>query len=373
MKKVLLVSNVLKLHVFQFHIPMIKKLKEMGYKVDVAAYDDFEKEDNPSFNDFDNFVSLKKFSTTNPLSISSLKNYRILKNQIKKDNYDVVYCHTPIASAYARFAARNSKSKVIYIAHGFHFFKGSPAINWLFFPIEWVLSYITDVLVLINTFDYDLAKKYFHAKKIVKIPGIGIDYFRFFNAKNHREKVLNDLLIPQDAFVILSVAELQNVKNQINMIKAMKLINDKSIYLVLAGQGSNQKKYEKLIDELGLSNNIKLIGYRYDTDDLYKAADCFIHIATREGLGLAPLEAMASGLPLIASEIGGMREYVKNGVTGYTVNPYSINEIAVSIINMKSDTEFRKSCSNNNKEISKEYDMKYSIEILERVFKEIND
>ena len=117
------------------------------------------------------------------LNKNNLKSYKKLKELFKKNHYDLVYVHTPIASILTRLVAkkyRKAGTKVIYMAHGFHFYKGAPKKNWLlYYPIEKKCARYTDLLITINQEDYLLAKKKFHAKCVKYLPGIGIDLNKF--------------------------------------------------------------------------------------------------------------------------------------------------------------------------------------------------
>src|SRR5699024_9702226 len=110
-----------------------------------------------------------------------------LQKLANSESYDIVHTQSPIGGALCRLAFRKNRkrgTKIIYQAHGFHFYKGGPISNWIFFyPIEKVCSYFTDTLITINHEDYELAKKKFHAKEVVYVPGVGIDLCESINKK----------------------------------------------------------------------------------------------------------------------------------------------------------------------------------------------
>lgn len=179
-KKVLFVATVVKTHINVFHLPYLKMLKEMGYKTYVAAKNDFVNE--PCVIPYcDNYIDIP--FERNPLNKNNISAYRMLKKVIDKENFDIIHCHTPVGGALTRIAARKSRkkgTKVIYTAHGFHFYKGAPLKNWLmYYPAERFCSYFTDALITINKEDYALAQRKMKAQKIYYIPGVGIDLNKF--------------------------------------------------------------------------------------------------------------------------------------------------------------------------------------------------
>jgi hypothetical protein len=147
-----------------FLIPHIKLIVNMGHEVDIACH--IVQDLDPDLRKLISNIYNISFTRT-PFSINNIKVYKKVKSLVKDGDYDIIHTHTPISSAIIRLACKNfKKTKIIYSTHGFHFFRGSPIINWfLYFPIEWLLSKYTDVLITINHEDYNRALKYFRAKK----------------------------------------------------------------------------------------------------------------------------------------------------------------------------------------------------------------
>ena len=309
----------------QYNISNIDTLITLGYKVDVAC--NFVKgntcskeqikdlkqrltEMNVGFYQIDFTRNVMNFP-------QDMKAYSQVKKLVLKKKYDFIHCHSPIGGVIGRAVAHEVGIKVIYTAHGFHFYDGAPKKNWIiYYPIEKLFSKWTDILITINKEDYSRAKKKFYANKVVYIPGVGLDTEKFEQCNIDRRKKRELLNIPDDGFVLLSVGELQNRKNQRTIIEALETLHNLKIYYLVVGKGELREEYEQLIKTYDLQNNIKLLGFRTDIAELCKAADCFIHPSVREGLGIAPLEAMASGLPLISSYINGIKDYTENGVSG---------------------------------------------------------
>ena len=215
-KKILFVANVAKEHILKFHTPTLKMLQSQGYLVDVACSGN---EQIP--------YCRKQFNMKykrNPISINTIFGIKQLREIIKKENYDLISCHTPTGGVVARLSCLGLKIKpiVMYTAHGFHFFKGASLVNWLvFFPIEWLLSYCTDYLVVINKEDYNNAIKYhFGMKHIYLINGLGVDINRFKKKISDDEKfnLCNQLNIKKENIVLIYVAEVIKNKNQVILL-----------------------------------------------------------------------------------------------------------------------------------------------------------
>ena len=255
-----------------------------------------------------------------PVAKCNLGAYRALKKQIVAGNYEIIHCHTPVAAFLTRFAALDARkrgTKVIYTAHGYHFFKGAPLKNWLlFFPAEWITSFFTDLLININREDFAFSQKHMHPKRLEYVKGVGVPLERFRDCTGSRSAVRASLGLREDDFVLLSVAELTKNKNHKMMLQAMKLLEDPHIHLVCAGRGTEMEPCLALQRELGLTARVHFLGYRRDVPMLYGAADAFLFVSFREGLSLSLMEAMSSGLPSIVSPIRGNVDLITDGKEG---------------------------------------------------------
>lgn len=376
-KSMLMLASVASM-IDQFNMSNIEILLKLGYKVDVAC--NFKEGNTCSterIEDLKHRLTKMKVAyyqidfTRNVMNfLQDIKAYNQVKKLVLKKKYDFIHCHSPIGGVIGRAVAHEVGIKVIYTAHGFHFYDGAPKKNWIiYYPIEKFFSKWTDILITINKEDYSRAKKKFYANKVVYIPGVGLDTEKFEQCNIDRCKKRESLNIPDDGFVLLSVGELQNRKNQRTIIEALETLHNLKIYYLVVGKGELREEYEQLIKTYDLQNNIKLLGFRTDIAELCKAADCFIHPSVREGLGIAPLEAMASGLPLISSYINGIKDYTENGVSGCCLkDPTDVEEMATAIRKIYSDLDFRIACASNNKVIAKKYDKKNANEIMKKIY-----
>ena len=302
--------------------------------------------------------------------INNIKAYEEVVSLINRYNYKFIHCHTPIGSIIGRIAAQKTKTKIIYTAHGFHFFKGAPLKNWLmYYPVEWICSWITDVLITINKEDYERAKRFLHAKKTKYIPGVGVNIEKFATCNVDKKEKCRLLEIPDDKFILLSVGELQKRKNHKIVIDALGKIKNTDIYYIIAGQGALKKHYEKMIKSYGLEQNVKLLGYRTDIDELCQIADCFVHTAFHEGLSVALLEAMASGLPIIASNVRGVKDLVKQDQGGICINPTSVNEMSAATQKLFTNKDFREKCGFYNSITVKKYSIDNVSQLMKTIYK----
>lgn len=279
-----------------------------------------------------------------PLSLSNIKAYKMLKKVVNSGGYDIVHCHTPIAAAATRLACkkvRKSGTKVFYTAHGFHFYKGAPFKNKLmFYPIEKICAKYTDTLITINKEDFELAQRKFKAKKVCYVPGVGINVAKFRDATVDAAKMREEIGIPDDAKILLSVGELNANKNHIAVIKALADMENKNIHYVVAGEGSVKEMLSQTAAECGVGDRVHLLGKRSDVELLYKLADLYVHPSFREGLPVAVMEAMASGLPCVVSNIRGSRDLVEDGKGGIVVKENNSNAYKNAIeVLLGSDTK----------------------------------
>lgn len=276
------------------------------------------------------------------------KSIKQIRKMCKKEKYVLMHCQSPIGSVVARAAAikaRKNGMKVIYTAHGFHFYKGAPKKNWIiFYPIEKVFSYVTDVLITINKEDYTFAKKHMNAKQVEYLPGVGIDTEKFWLENFDEETKRAELGITKNDLMILSVGELNKNKNQEVIIRAIAKLNDSRIHYFIAGRGDKEEYLRNLAKSLGV--NLQLLGYRTDIIELLNTADIFALPSLREGLSVALMEAMSAGLPCIVSRIRGNVDLIEEGKGGYLCEPDDEdgfkNRIGELMFKSKKKTEFSK-------------------------------
>lgn len=310
--KILYVTTI-SLTMNSFFKPHIEMLVREGNQVDIACnYKDLPLDH--LYGELGCMAYQVDFSRS-PLSSDNLKAFRQLRKVVENGQYDIVHCHTPNASVITRLVCQAFRKKnglkVFYTAHGFHFFKGAPKVNWLvYYPVEKLCSYFTDKLVTINREDYALAQKKFEAKEVYYIPGVGIDLSRFANIQVDRKVKRREIGIPEDATLLLSVGELNENKNHQILIRAMAALRNSKLHYMIAGTGDQYDVLQCLADDMGLHENVHLLGYRKDVHELYEISDIFCHPSHREGLPVSLMEAMAHGKPAVCSRIRGNTDLI---------------------------------------------------------------
>ena len=373
MRKALLVTHVSGF-VPQFEMNNVHILQNMGYEVHYAS--NFH---NPSYGDDNSrlegtgIICHQIDFERSPFKRKNITAYRQLKKLMEEHEFDLVHCHTPMGGALARLAAHNTHTgPVIYTAHGFHFFKGAPLINWMiYYPVECYLSRYTDVLICINVEDYKRAKKHFYTKNVVRIPGVGLDIERIESTIVNTNQKKEQLGIQNDEYVLLSVGEMTANKNHELVLRALKKLNNKKIKYLLCGHGEEEKKLKNLVTDLQLNDQVLFLGYRKDVFEIYRIADIFVFPSIREGMPVALMEAMASNLPVICSNIRGNRELIKNDFGGRLIEGHNIDDYARAIADLAGDREKCLRFGQYNALTIRNYDKSKSLEIMKQVYREL--
>ena len=360
-KKALMIATVPSM-IGQFNMANIQILLDLGYEVHVACnFDDRSvwtedrvEELRKQLDD----LGVKYFQidfARSPKYVGKLaESYKEIKELLFHEKYTLVHVHTPVAAAEVRLAAKDyndvierrvkegkkapERLRVIYTAHGFHFYDGAPLKNWiLFYPVEKELSRITDVLITINKEDYRRAKEKFYAKKTVYVPGVGVDVKKFAGVSESidREAKRKELGVKGSDILLLSVGELNDNKNHGVVIKALgelekagKLVNNHIVYMI-AGAGNKKDELEALAKKESV--DLRLLGFRKDVSELLTAADLYILPSIREGLNVSLMEAMASGTPCLAGEIRGNVDLIDPGKGGEMFDSQDSSSVADAI------------------------------------------
>lgn len=342
--KILYTATVLS-HICQFHLPYLQALQEKGVEVHVAARDNLAEKNGLTLKYTDRYFNIP--FQRSPKDIRNLKAYAQLKELLHQEYYDVIVCNTPMGGIITRLAAQKTRkqgTKVIYMAHGFHFYQGAPKKNWLvFYPIEKFMARYCDVLITINEEDYDLARKKFHTR-VEHIHGVGVSAERYHPVSDaeYREMRRAEGLSGDD-FVILCTGELNENKDQKTLIAAAAKLKDTipNLKVLLAGNGPLEQALREQIRTEHLENIVQLLGYRTDLEKVVPAVDLVVSCSHREGMGLNIIEAMLCEKPVVAAVNRGHRELVEHEVNGYLIQPSDVNSFAKSILDLYLDREKR--------------------------------
>ena len=387
--------------VTQFNIDNIKILQDMGYTVDAACcwQDDDSalspealKERRQRLDELGCRVietaSLRKIFNIRELS----RAYHQLKTEVETNKYEIVHTQSPIGGVICRLACRRARrlygTKVIYAAHGFHFFKGAPLKNWfIFYNVEKWCSKFTDLLITINKEDYEYAKE-FHAKKVAYVNGAGVDTHKFVASEGAREKIRKELKIDDDTIVLLSVGELISRKNHIAVLRALKIMKDNGTLLcpgsdervepkykikyLIAGRGKIQQQLEEAIAHMGLEKHVQMLGFRRDIADVFAASDIYVFPSHQEGLPVALMEAMSVGLPVVCSHIRGNTDLIEEGVGGYFFDSRDARTLVAALGKALVDSSSRRAeMGSVNKETMKSFDKATVNQQMQQLYEEL--
>lgn len=322
MKRALIYASVASM-IQQFNMDNIRLLIDSGYQVDVACNmkqgSTITIEKIESMKQELEMMGVKIYHIPIPRKITAvgeiIESFNFTRKLINEREYALIHCHSPIGGMICRLANRCSNryrnSKVIYTAHGFHFFKGAPKRNWLlFYPVELACAYFTDILITINQEDYALAQKKFKHTKVVYVPGVGVDTKKFRSNLPKKNNLRQSLEIDNNDILLVSVGELSTRKNHEVVIRALAQIENNSLKYVICGLGSLQDYLEKLVSDLQIESQVFFLGYRSDIADILNISNIYVFPSLQEGLPVALMEAMACGKAVVCSSIRGNTDLI---------------------------------------------------------------
>ncbi|MDD3333929.1 MAG: glycosyltransferase family 4 protein [Eubacteriales bacterium] len=351
-KKVLFVGTMLRGHMLVFHLPYMKWFQEQGYEVHLCARNDTEGPvDRVPY--CDRYIELP--FERSPLSAGNGAVAKKLKRLIDEGDYTLIHCNTPVGGMLGRLCARGARkkgTKVVYTAHGFHFFTGAPLKNWLlFYPAERWLARYTDLLITINIEDEKRARR-FPAKNVARVNGVGVDLSRF-DAPVDRAAIRASLGIGETEPVLITVGEHSARKNQAVLLKAAAELPKAQV--LLCGWGEKLGELQSLARELHMEERVHFLGFRKDVPALLKCADVFVFPSLQEGLPVAQMEAMAAGLPCVVSNVRGNADLIRPGEGGMLEKPDDVEGFRSDISALLQDPSLRQTMGARNAAFIKPY------------------
>ena len=371
MKKMLYILNIAN-RVNNFSYTSMKAAQDLGIEYHIAGNWNYA-------NDQERIEDEKKYGIhiyqidfiRNPYHPGNIKAYKQLKKIVEKERFDVIHCNTPIGGVVGRILGKSCKvPRVIYQAHGFHFYDGSPILNWfVYYPIERFLARYTDVLITINHEDYERAKsfKLRNHGSVYYVPGVGIQVNDFLTEYVDVSKKREDLGVPKNAILLISVGELNKNKNINTVIEALRIIDDENIHYLICGEGPMLEYLKEL--SAPITRRIHFLGYRNDIKELLAASDIFVLSSFREGLSRSLMEAMVVGLPCIVSGIRGNVDLIEDKeLLCDSKNPDSF---AQAIVLLSKDRIIRNRIGCKNAERVKAYSTEVVEDSILKIYKEI--
>ena len=372
-KRVLIIATVVKTHIMQFHIPTLKLFKDMGWETAVAARNDYENPEDCQIPYCDRFYDIP--FERSPFMPQNVECYKKLKDVIDQGDFQIIHCHTPVGGVLGRLAARTARKKgarVLYTAHGFHFYQGAPLKKWwMYYPVEKVCSFLADEIITINLEDYHFAKRNFASANIHYIPGVGVNSEVFYSGvltKEDRKLMRAALGLEPEQKMVLSVGEIISRKNYKTAIDAIAKFKPEQIRYYICGQGVLRSEMKAYVKEQDVEDRVVFLGYRRDIPRLCACADVFLHSSYQEGLPVAVMEAMAAGVPVVASRIRGNVDLIEDGVNGFLCDPEDASGFAESIRKILDDPHLAEEFRNNSLEKIKEHDKDVIMEKMRLIY-----
>jgi glycosyltransferase involved in cell wall biosynthesis len=316
MPKLLVVTTV-PITIRSFLLPFIQHFRSLGWQVDGMAQGITE--DRDCVETCDRIYDIQW--SRNVLDPRNLwAGVSRVKQVVAQEDYDLVHVHTPIAAFVTRYALRKSqKPKVIYTAHGFHFYRGGNALkNSIFLSLEKLAGAWTDYLITINREDESAAKKYnfLAADRIYYTRGIGVDTDYYASGRVDSANLLEvrqQLNLADSDTLLLSIAEFTPRKRHQDLLNALAKVANPQVHLALAGEGPIKPKMAELAQQLGIAKQVHFLGYRQDIPSLIQAANAVLLVSQQEGLPRSIMEAMCLNTPVIGSNIRGTQDLLSNG------------------------------------------------------------
>ena len=303
--------------------------------------------------------------------IKSILEIKKIFRQIKPD---IVYLHSSKAGAIGRIAlAFNFRTKILYNAHGWYFnAQISDKKKRIFALIEKMLALKTDKIINISKSEYESALKYkIASERKMCIIENGIDFTKFKNNDKNREETRKKYNIKDNEILIGVVGRLSEQKDPMTMIKAFELVNKEknNTRLMYVGAGELEENVKQYAKEKNISDKVIITGWVNNVEQYIPAFDIAVLPSKWEGFGLVLIEYMACDKPIVASNIGGIADIIRDKENGLLCNPNNDKEISKKILYMINNEKIIKEISNKNIEYRKKYDIGYLIKKHEKLFK----
>lgn len=348
-------------------------LQSLGYEIVCAS--NFE---NASYNKKTEELKKRNIQTLHipferqPFRFSNLLAYRRLKKFLKNEKFDLLDCHNPVAGAIARIATKKKNvSTVIYTAHGFFFFKGaSLKARLLYQPIEKWLARKTDILITMSKEDFHSAQKMRVRNRVELVHGMGVDLERIEKITPNRAQKRVELGV-KDEFLVACVGECIARKNQKTAIGAFSSPFLENAKLLVVGEGAKLPDLKKLARAQGVEERVLFLGYRADVLEILKSADAFLFPSYQEGLSIAVVEAMASKLPIVCSDIRGNCDCVDEGKGGFLFPPEDAQGMARALSVLRENPSIGRDFGEYNGKKAKEFSKRSVKSEYEKIYRSI--
>lgn len=299
-------------HLASFHRPYLRAFRELGWQVHAACGG--EPQDIPEAD--------AHFQVPFEKKMSSPRNFQAqarLRQLMKETDYALVCTHTSLAAFFTRRAAAGLRRRpaVVNVVHGYLFDDATPLLKKsILLAAERLTAPQTDLLLAMNQWDLDAARRYRLGARVEGIPGIGVDFSAFSaltpEARAARRAACG--IAPGERLLVYG-AEFSARKNQAMLLRALPLLPSE-VKLALPGRGALLEECRALAHRLGVEQRVLFPGYVSPMWDWYAMADAAVSASRSEGLPFNIMEAMYAGLPVAASAVKGHTDLIASGQTG---------------------------------------------------------
>ncbi|MDM5359871.1 glycosyltransferase family 4 protein [Peribacillus sp. ACCC06369] len=380
MKKYLFISNSTKptkdqqisrekVKLTNVSLPCIEAVMNMGYEVYMGV-------NRSNAEELDCEYDINFYNSSTYRSLTDIKSnftaFRNLMTLLKREKIQVIHCNTPIGGLVGRICGKLAKvPKVIYTAHGFHFYEGASFINRtvIKFAELWMARY-TDVIITMNLEDYKAAQKFKlrNGGKVYYVPGVGVDTKNYQLEYDNNESLRRSLGLREDDIILISMGDLVDRKNYTASINAVAKSKNQKLHFLICGRGPELDSLQKLAKRLGVERNIHFLGFRTDIKELLSVSDIFLLTSYQEGLPRSMMEAMATGLPCVASKVRGNTDLIEASKGGYLCNPDDIDGLAECISKLALNEQLRGEMGLANLTSIREYDVENVKKIISDIY-----
>lgn len=351
-------------------LPCLKAATDLGYDVFIGLGEGVEKVISP--------FPVKLFESyiyRNPFAIKdNYRAFKALNKTIKENNVKVIHCNTPVGGLIGRLSGKKcGVEKIIYQAHGFHFYKGAHLLNWLlYYPVERMLAHWTDDIITMNTEDFEAAKKFRLRKngKVHFVHGVGVDT-KAFNVECDKKAKRQELGLKETDTVLISMGDLIKRKNYSPVIEAVAKLKNPDVHYLICGRGPELDNLTSLAKSLGVESQIHFLGFRKDVKELLQISDVFVFSTLQEGLPRSLMEAMSVGIPCVVSKIRGNVDLVEDGVNGFLCGANDSNAFAEAIKKLSDNESLRISMRKENLKKICDYDVSVVSEEIKKIYLEV--
>lgn len=368
--KILFVASVYR-HLTVFHIPYMQYFQSQGYEVWAAA--GVGNEDKENLQKL-NIKCVDIPFSRSPLSTKNLTAYKALKDLFHRESFDLVHVHTPIAALLARAAFRKVRyGKIVYTAHGFHFYKGAPKQNWLiYYTAEKLAAKWTDHLITMNDEDYHNAQKLLPVDKVSYVHGVGVEFTAEALTPAEKDNLKAQLGLANEAVVISYVAEMNANKNHQFLLRNWQQLkqDNPNLELLLIGNGEMEQELQDYVAKEQLTG-IHFLGYRRDVPKLLQITNIVTLLSQREGLPKSIMEAMEASIPCVVTNTRGLRDLVQTNDNGYVIEHGDDESLKAAFTKLAQSEQLREQMGQRAKQLVEPFVLDKVLQEYRTIYKKL--